>query len=48
MDPVDPVELEIAQELAIQAMLIEKLKKQEIRQIELIKSIKELKMKLQK
>jgi hypothetical protein len=48
MDPVDPIELEIAQELAIQAMLIEKLKKQDDRQIELIKSIKELKMKLQK
>jgi uncharacterized protein YjaG (DUF416 family) len=44
----DPVELEIAQELAIQAMLLEKLKKQDERQIELIKSIKELKMKLQK
>ena len=45
---MDPVELEIAQELAIQAILLERLIKQDEREKELRNSINELKLKLKK
>jgi hypothetical protein len=45
---MDPVELEITQELAIQAILLERLIKQDEREKELRNSINELKLKLKK